>query len=101
MSERFRFAFISRHTPTDEQFALAKMASIELIPVGDLEAFTVAPEDLEPFGQFDGAIVVHPAAAMRLAGDLIIGVYENASRTAEGGKPTFYAKSLQIYDLRD
>ena len=96
---KFRFAFVSRHTPTAEQMSLAEKAGIDLIPIGDMDAFSVTPEDIETHGDFAGVVVVHPAAALRLAPNFVIGVFENATRPVAGGKPTFYAKSLQVYDL--
>jgi hypothetical protein len=92
-----RFAFISRHQPTAEQFALAEQNGIVLIPVGDMDAFTVNAADI---GDFEGVVVVHPAAAMRLSSKYIIAVFENGTRPEEGGKPSFFAKDLHIYDMR-
>jgi hypothetical protein len=51
-------------------------------------------------GVLDGVIVVHPAAALRLAPYYEIGVYENAARAAEGERPTFFPVALHLYDLR-
>ena len=96
-----KFAFISRHAPTPEQHALAAEHGIELVPVGDFDAFSVGPGFVDDFGAFDGVVVVHPAAALRLAGSYLIGVFENGNRAAEGEKPQFFAKDLHIYDLRD
>lgn len=100
------FAFISRHQPTAEQHALAAEKGITLIHVGDADAFTVdnsfvyenaARLDV-PFG---GVIVVHPAAALRLCSEFLVGVYENANRAPEGAPPQFAAKALHVYDMRD
>jgi hypothetical protein len=44
-------------------------------------------------------VVVHPAAALGLAPYFEVGVFENEQRSEEGGKLTFFAKSLHIYDL--
>lgn len=99
------FAFISRHKPTAEQHALAAEKGITLIHVGDADAFTVdnsfvyenaARLDV-PFG---GVIVVHPAAALRLCSEFLVGVYENANRAPEGAPPRFAAKALHLYDMR-
>ena len=100
------FAFISRHSPTPEQMELAKAEGIELIPVGDFDAFTVSPSFVVESGNridqvFEGAVVVHPAAALRLAGSLLIGVFENATRPCPEGKPAFFAKSFHIFYMRD
>jgi len=50
---------------------------------------------------FEGAVVVHPAAALRLARCFIIGVFENANRAPAGEKPQFEAKALHLFDLMD
>ena len=98
-----KFAFISRHNPTQGQLQLAADQGITLVQVGDRDAFTVNITDLTSHndGPFDGVIVVHPAAAMRLCGTFLIGVFENANRAPEGEKPSFEAVSLHIYDNRD
>ena len=97
----FKFAFISRHTPTSEQIEIADKKGIELIPIGDRDAFTVTPGDISKAGDFDGVVVVHPAAALSLASEYTIGVFENAIRPAEGDRPTFYAKALHLYYFND
>ena len=79
-----KYAFISRHEPT-----------VELVSVGDRDAFTC---DLFDLVDYDGAVVVHPALALRLsAQDVNIGVYENQQRAAAGEKPTFHAVALYLY----
>lgn len=95
-----KFAFISRHEPTAEQRAMAADCDIELVSIGDRDAFSVTPADIEQAGDFDGVVVVHPAAAMRLAGQYQIGVFENANRAAPGERPTFTAIALWLYDRR-
>jgi len=98
-----KFAFVSRHAPTPEQFALATAQDIELIPVGDQDAFSItwaAVQD-HPAAPFDGAVVVHPAAALRLAPMMLVGVYENANRAPEGERPSFTAVALHIYNRVD
>ena len=92
-----RFAFISRHTPTREQMDLARTQSIELVCVGDADAFTVSPAQ---YSELDGVVVVHPAAALRLASHFIVGVFENENRAPVGEKPEFFARALHLYDLR-
>jgi len=100
------FAFISRHQPTAEQIDLAAEQGITLYTVGGADAFTVEnifvhqkAADLDI--PFEGVVVVHPAAALRLCSEFLIGVFENANR-AEPGKPMqFTAKTLHLFDLRD
>lgn len=96
------FAFISRHEPTDEQVEMAAEQGIALHHIGDCDAFTVTPDfvvdEVTPT-HFDGVVVVHPAAAMRLCNKFAIGVFENANRAEAGEKPRFGAKSFHVYDL--
>lgn len=96
-----RFAFISRHSITECQQALAADQEIELIPVGDTDAFTVTPQWVRSHGEFEGVVIVHPAAAMRLSAEFIIGVFENSNRAPEGERPKFEAKALCVFDHRD
>lgn len=96
-----KFAFISRHIPTNEQATLAAEQGITIFPIGDADVFTVTPGFIYAAGAFEGVIVVHPAAAMRLCSDFIVGVFENANRADPGQPPQFVAKSLHLYDLRD
>jgi hypothetical protein len=96
-----KFAFITRHAATEDQVRLAEEQGITLTPIGDVDAFTVSPSFVYHAGPFEGVIVVHPAAAMRLCGEFIVGVFENANRAPEGEKPQFAAKALHIYDMRD
>lgn len=95
-----RFAFITRHEPTPEQFSLAQELGIELVPVGDMDAFEVTPGMIHDIGDFEGVVVVHPAAALRLANDFVIGIFENANRAPEGEKPQFKAVRFHVYDYR-
>jgi hypothetical protein len=96
-----RFALISRHEPTPEQVALAADCGVELVSVGDTDAFGVSPSWVDSHGAFDGVVVVHPAAALRLAGSFLVGVFENANRAPAGAPPQFCPRALHIYDLRD
>lgn len=95
-----KFAFISRHEPTAEQHALAANHGIELVAIGDRDAFSVTPIEIEQAGDFHGVVVVHPAAAMRLASRYQVGVFENANRSAPGERPTFTAIALWLFDQR-
>lgn len=100
------FAFISRHKPTQEQILLAEEKGITLHSIGDADAFTISSEWVEaktPLAvkdTFDGVIVVHPAAALLLCKDYLIGIFENANRAPEGMPPQFAARALHLYDLR-
>ncbi|MCE2571765.1 hypothetical protein [Motilimonas eburnea] len=92
------FAFVSRHTPTPEQFQLAQAKGITLEHVGDMDAFTVTSGDVYAKGAYEGVVCVHPAAAMRLCHTFLIGVFENENRAPEGERPSFSAKALHVYD---
>lgn len=95
------FAFISRHEPTPRQHELAAEQGITLHHVGDADAFTVGAGFVHYHGPYEGVVVVHPAAALRLASQFLVGVFENANRAPVGMRPKFEAVSLHVYDLRD
>lgn len=94
-----RFAFLSRHQPTKQQEVLADFQEIQLVSIGDKDAFTVSPEDIKAHGDFDGVVVVHPAAAMNLRKEYHIGIFKNAARPPVGApipsEPQF--ESLRIW----
>lgn len=99
-------AFISRHAPTPEQSALAADQGFNLIHVGDADAFTVGNSFVHEAAarldvSFEAVAVVHPAAALRLCSEFIVGVFENANRAPEGAPPQFAAKALHVFDMRD
>lgn len=94
------FAFISRHTPTDGQIALAAEKGVTLQHIGDADAFTITPDWVKTQGDFEGVVIVHPAAAMRLASTYEVGVFKNSNRAPLGEKPRFEAEALYIYSLR-
>lgn len=91
------FAFITRHSPTQEQIELAAEEGINLIPIGDMDAFTCEPTHVAGHGDFIGVVVVHPAAAMRMCKVYDVAVFENGNRAPEGEKPEFFAKALHVY----
>lgn len=95
------FAFISRHAPTQGQIDMAAGQGIELTHVGDHDAFSVDAGFVHHHGPFEGVVVVHPAAALRLAPQFLVGVFENANRAPVGEPPKFEAVSFHVYDLRD
>lgn len=94
-----QMAFISRHSPTTTQETLAMEQGFTLVHVGDMDAFNVKPEDVQTLGDFAAVAVVHPAAALRLAKQYQIGVFENANRAAVGEPPRFEAVALYMYNL--
>lgn len=95
------FAFISRHQPTDSQHALAAEQGHTLTHIGDTDAFTVGAGFVHHNGPFEGVVVVHPAAALRLANQFVVGVFENANRAPVGAPAQFEAVAFHVYDLRD
>ena len=92
-----RFAFVSRHMPTEGQIALSMKAGIQLVHVGDRDGFTLEADE---FIKFDGVIVVHAQAALRaICGSffrLRVGVFNNVNRAPLGEKPSFEATSLVV-----
>ncbi len=100
------FAFISRHAPTEGQLAMAAEQGIALHHVGDADAFTVGAGFVHDAGNrldvtFEGVVVVHPAAALRLCSEFLVGVFENANRAPVGAPPQFEALALHVFDMRD
>ena len=95
-----KFAFISRHQPTPEQYKLAADAGVNLVHIGDRDAFSVDYSEIasHPEAPFYGVVVVHPAAAMRLAHRYSIGVFENANRAAPGEPVKFTAVGFHVYE---
>jgi hypothetical protein len=115
-----KFLFISRHEPTARQHELAAEKGIKLVHVGDVDAFEgdvyqLFPKWDGPNGwqigddvhaayqkwvaeeKAHGVIVVHPALALRLIPGFMVGVFENANRSAPGEPPKFEAKALHIW----
>lgn len=91
-----KFAFISRHVPNQTQIDLAAQKGIELVHVGDRDAFSVSHDE---FRSFDGVVVVHPAMALRLLTTMnMIGVFNNVNRAPVGEKPQFEATQFHIFE---
>jgi len=95
-----KFAFISRHQPTDEQRAIAANKGIELVVVGDADGFSFTHPWVDDKGDFEGVVVFDPGAALSLAPYFVVGVFENSNRAPEGQPPIFIPKELHLYDLR-
>jgi len=106
MEDNGFLAFISRHEPTPRQHELAESKGFKLVHVGDADAFAVSVGFVDGAAvahdtPFTGAVVVHPAAAMRLAPHMVIGVFENANRSPVGEPPKFEAVELHLYSFVD
>ena len=101
-----KFAFISRHVPTPEQIRLAESKGIELVHVGDCDAFDPKcldawfPDDYSK-RKYKGLIAVHPAVFLTAIGKHItfMGVFENRNRAAEGEKPQFVCSNLHLWNV--
>jgi len=95
------FAFLSPHQPTPEQIALAAARDITLEPIGDHDPFTVSPSFIYSAGAFEGVVVDHPAAALRLASALLIGVFESEEAPALAQAPAAAprVKALHLFNL--
>ena len=93
-----KFAFISRHVPTSDQVAIAAAIGIELVHVGDRDAFAFSVSDAEKLREeFAGVVCVHPLIAMHcLLADLNVGVFENINRAEVGQPPQFKASRLVV-----
>lgn len=84
-----KFAFISRHVPTDSQIKLAAESGIELVHVGDRDGFSIEPAEFIN-DDFRGVVVVHAQAAIScFKSGLTVGVFNNVNRAPLGEKPQF------------
>lgn len=100
--------FISRHEPTVEQVEMARGRGFDLVHVGDADAFNVAAVRRLVEVNFPGVVpavaLVNPAMALNVASlatesGIYIGTFENEQRSEVGGKPTFHAKSLHVWQV--
>jgi hypothetical protein len=106
-----KFAFISRHQPTDGQHRLAAEQDIQLVSVPDLDAFAIRSESevialmgnpapgATNFtdGPFDGVICVHALIALEFSqAGFPVGVFNNVNRAAVGEKPQFETTKLVV-----
>lgn len=76
-----KFAFVSRHVPTHSQMEIARNKGIELVHVGDRDAWNTDWVQFEKDGYY-GIIVVHPWSALRAYIDtcMQVGVFNNVKR---------------------
>ena len=95
-----KFAFISRHVPTDSQVRLALEKGIELIYVGDRDGFKIDPSEFIA-ADVRGVVVVHAQAALTcFKYGFSIGVFNNINRAPIGEKPVFETTELFITERR-
>jgi len=74
---------------------LAGRAGVELVHVGDRDAFGVIPEVSAP--EFVGVVGVHPMVLIQaLKNGKMAGVFENISRPGLDGKPQFSVGRLVV-----
>jgi len=97
---RGAFAFVASEPPTAAQTALAARHGIALVPIGDLDPSTITPGDIAARGTFEGVVVTHPVAAMRLAPALIVGAFGPGARPGPAGAQDD-AGSLHLFNLVD
>ena len=101
-----KLLFISRHVPSPEQVELALEKELELIHVGDMDAFGDVLTDLEnllyKYGSIDERLpifgCVHPAIALEAIRWTSVALFENQNRAPEGERPTFQAVALHIHN---
>lgn len=95
-----KFAFVSRHEVAADQIELATKQGIELIPVGDRDAFEFydpAQEFLR--AGFTGVVVVHPLAALvAYQLGLKVGIFNNVYRGTLGEKSKFETTEFRVID---
>jgi hypothetical protein len=91
-----KFAFVSRHIPTDSQVRLAFEMGIELVHVGDRDGFSIEPNEFID-NDFRGVVVVHAQAAIACyKSGLAVGVFNNVNRAPLGEKPQFETTNFVI-----
>jgi hypothetical protein len=100
-----KFAFVSRHAPTPDQIRVAAEMNIELVGVGDVDAFGVSEKDgiagflprLLDTQDIEGVICVHALIALRAyKAGFPVGVFQNISRPGPDGKPVFSCGRLEV-----
>ena len=93
------FAVISRHAPTASQINVAEEQGIALVPVGDVDAFTIEEGELGDLLEgYNGVVVAHAALALRCSRiGLEVGVFQNLNRAALGAPPQFEAGRLAVF----
>lgn len=103
-----RFAFIDYRKPSLAEKNAALRKGIELIHVGFLKASTVTPADIGP--NFDGVVVDHASAAMRLCEVYDVGVFRyeykggvltnDAISPSQQEIPLLEVLALDVFDRR-
>lgn len=99
------FIFISRHEPLSSQFELAAAQGVNLIHVGDLDAFDKLRmgriAGLAAANKAEGVVAVHPLIAIAaFKAGLAIGSFNNVNRAPIGQKPDFHTTEFQIEEVQ-
>jgi len=95
-----KFAFVSRHVPTQGQIELAASKGIILEHIGDRDAFAFPVDAIKAAG-YVGVVVVHPWAALSAFRDgLSVGVFNNVNRAAVGEPPRFETTDFCVADAK-
>ena len=94
-----KFAFVSRHVPTEGQIDLAAKSGIELTHLGDQDAFAFPASKIRDMG-YVGVVVVHPQAALTaFTSGLAVGVFNNVNRAPVGERPQFETTDLVVTEV--
>ena len=99
-----KFLFISRHEPSQKQRELAVDQRVQLIHVGDLDAFADDLEKqiaaLDEKYEADGVVAVHPLIALMAARmSLPCGCFRNVNRAPVGEKPQFDTDLFVVFSV--
>ncbi|MEZ8733870.1 hypothetical protein [Vibrio sp. 10N.239.312.D08] len=87
----------SKVIPLD-QIAIALEQDYEMIPIGELNAFSITPSDIEEIGEFDAVCVEHAAMALNLIKRYEVCVFEQENIAPEGEPLTLKAKELHTFN---
>lgn len=93
-----KFAFVSRHEPTNQQRETAARMNVDLEWVGDKDGFALSAEDLYDLAKYRGVIAVHAGMVAELMSrGFTVGVFQNVARPADGDRPSFEPGKLHVW----
>lgn len=96
-----KFAIFSRYAPTPAQINLARAKDVELVSINsEYDGFSITPAQVAAHGTFDGVVVVHPAAAMQLCDQYLIGIFQNRNDAGPGERRALTATKFSYWDKR-
>jgi hypothetical protein len=93
-----QMAVITKQMIPLEQITIALEHGYEMVPVGDFNAFTITPRDIEAFGEFDAVCVDHAAMALNLIKHYEVCVFEHENIAPEGEPLTLKVKELHKFN---